>query len=123
MNRNYVTFATWIDPMYQQQMDVRRKLMERSYAKMAFHAAIMFTLNWIDSRKALIEKLESGWVNPLANKYPGYTSEYLIDKSSRFIAACEECLTRADMSWEVIHSSDGNFFFPELLDILRKHGC
>lgn len=122
MNTNYVTVGTFVDPMYQLKMAARRQQLESAYKQMAFHAAICFTMNWIDSRKALIEKLESGWINPLANKYPEYMSEYLIDKSRKVIAACEECLTRADMTWEVIRSSNGDYFFPDLLDIMRKHG-
>lgn len=122
MNTNYVTVATFVDAMYQLKMSIKRHQLESSYKKMAFNSAIHFTLNWIDQRRALIDKLESGYVNPLADKYTEYTSEYLIEKSRRFIEACEECLTRADVSWEVQHSSNGDYYFPELLNILRSYG-
>lgn len=121
MNTNYVTVGTFVDPMYQLKMAARRQQLETVYKQMAFRAAIHFTMNWIDRCKALIEKLESGWVNPLANKYPEYTTEHLIAESRAHIMACEECLTRADMTWEVIHSSDGAYFFPELLNIMDKY--
>lgn len=121
MNKNFVTVETFSDKMYQLHAAAKRQQLESSYKKMAFNRAIHFTLNWIDQRRALIDKLESGWINPLANKYPEYTSEYLIEKSRRFIEACEECLTRADVSWEV-QFSNGDYFFPELLNIVRSYG-
>lgn len=120
MHINYITVGTFVDPMYQLLSAAKRQQLTSAYKKMMFHKAISFTLEWIDKRRSLIEKLESGWVHPLADKYPGYTSEYLIDKSRRAIAACEECLAKADMSWEV-QSSNGDCFFSELMNLMRKH--